>query len=197
MEEIIKIFDLYFIWQKLKFALNYLIFKMSNSHDLMKTDVETHNSEKLIITQAITPALDRDSASNEEVFYLDKRKLCCVVLNDGVTYFNLFTYYLVQFSYVCAFTFIDACQDYLLEDKAYYNIDKSNVGVVNGDILLYDTLYLVKKSLKKIAFIYVYGSFHDIFGRKIILVFGFSSMALSLFLYPLAGKVYPNLILVR
>ena len=46
-------------------------------------------------------------------------------------------------------------------------------------------------------FIYPYGSLHDIFGRKILVVFGFISMAVSLFLYPIAGKVYPNLILVR
>jgi hypothetical protein len=30
-----------------------------------------------------------------------------------------------------------------------------------------------------------------------MVVYGFLSMALSLFLYPIAGSVYPNLILVR
>jgi MFS family permease len=120
-----------------------------------------------------------------------KKKCCFVELNEGVSYFNLFTYYLVQFSYVMAFTFIDSCQDYLLESKDYeYKISKEDVGKVNGDILLFDTLYLI-------AFIYIYGSFHDIFGRKILVVYGFLSMALSLYLYPLAGNVYPNLILVR
>lgn len=116
-------------------------------------------------------------------------KCCFVELNDNVSHFNLSTYYLVQFSYVCAFTFIDACQDYLLESPIY-DIDKTQVGKINGDILLFDTLYLI-------AFIYVYGSFHDIFGRKVLVVYGFLSMSLSLFLYPMAGKVYPNLILIR
>jgi len=120
----------------------------------------------------------------------EKPKKCLFVeLNPDVTYFNMSTFYLVQFSYVSAFTFIDACQDHLLESDIY-NIDKDKVGSINGDILLFDTLYLI-------AFIYVYGAFHDIFGRKILIVFGFLSMALSLFLYPLAGSVYPNLILVR
>ena len=73
-----------------------------------------------------------------------KPKKCCFVeLNDGVSYFNLSTYYLVQFSYVCAFTFIDACQDYLLESPDYYNIDDAKKGTINGNILLFDTLYLV------------------------------------------------------
>ena len=118
------------------------------------------------------------------------KKWFFIQLNEGVSYLNLYAYYLVQFSYVCACTFVDACQDYLLEDKNYYGIDKKQVGAINGDILLFDTLYLI-------CFIYIYGSFHDIFGRKAMVVFGFLSMALSLALYPLAGKVYPNLILVR
>jgi hypothetical protein len=74
----------------------------------------------------------------------EKHKKCCFVeLNEGVSHFNLFTYYLVQFSYVCAFTFIDACQDYLLKNPDYYGIDPAEKGSVNGDILLFDTLYLV------------------------------------------------------
>ena len=105
-----------------------------------------------------------------------KPKKCLFVeLNEDVSYFNMSTFYLVQFSYVSAFTFIDACQDHLLESDIY-NIAKDKVGTVNGDILLFDTLYLI-------AFIYVYGAFHDIFGRKILIVFGFLSMALSLFLF--------------
>lgn len=91
---------------------------------------------------------------------------------------------------VCAFTFIDSCQDYLLEDPKYYGISKTEVGTINGDILLFDTLYLI-------AFIYLYGTLHDIFGRKILIVYGFISMGISLLLHPLAGNVYPNLILVR
>jgi hypothetical protein len=136
--------------------------------------------------------IEKNDAENGEKVSTPKKKKCCFVeLNEGVSYFNLCTYYLVQFSYVMAFTFIDSCQDYLLESDNYdYKVAKKDVGKVNGDILLFDTLYLI-------AFIYIYGSFHDIFGRKILVVYGFLSMALSLYLYPLAGKVYPNLILVR
>ena len=104
---------------------------MNTPEDLLKPDVETAPSSNLIIKH------------EEEQFSIDKKKVCCVVLNDGVTYFNLFTYYLVQFSYVCAFTFIDACQDHLLEDKDFYAIDPKETGTINGDILLYDTLFLV------------------------------------------------------
>jgi hypothetical protein len=78
-----------------------------------------------------------------EIKSKDVKKCCFVELNEGVTYFNLFTYYLVQFSYVCVFTFIDACQDYLLKSPEYYNIDPKEKGTINGDIILYDTLYLV------------------------------------------------------
>jgi len=133
----------------------------------------------------------QDIAEDNDDISPNKPKKCLFVeLNPDISYFNLCTFYLVQFSYVSAFTFIDSFQDYLLESPQYYNIDKTQVGRVNGDILLFDTLFLI-------CFIYIYGNFHDLFGRKVLLVFGFLSMALSLFLYPLAGNVYPNLILVR
>jgi MFS family permease len=111
-------------------------------------------------------------------------------LNEGISNFNIISYYLVQFSYVCGCTFIDACQDYLLEDSRYYGIPKDQVGTINGDIVLFDILFLI-------VFITFYGSLHDIVGRKIMVVYGFISMGISLILYPLAGNIYPNLILVR
>lgn len=133
---------------------------------------------------------DNNNAENSfEIEEVKPKKCLFIELNKDVSYFNLSTFYLVQFSYVASFTFIDACQDHLLESEIY-DIDKDKVGTINGDILLYDTLYLI-------AFIYIYGTFHDVFGRKILIVFGFLSMSLSLFLHPLAGNVYPNLILVR
>ena len=118
------------------------------------------------------------------------KKFCFIELNEGISLFNLLSYYAVQFTYVCAFTFIDACQDYLLEDENYYNIDKNKVGTINGDIFFFDKLYVI-------LFILIYGSSHDVFGSKFLIVFGFISMGISLILYPMAGKIYPNLILVR
>jgi MFS family permease len=143
-----------------------------------------------LIQENITVQKDIESPSSPVETIPKKKKWLFIELNPGISYFNLYSYYLVQFSYVCFCTYMDACQDYLLEDKRYYGIDKSEVGAINGDILLSDTLYLI-------CFIYLYGSFHDIFGRKAMVVYGFLSMAVSLALYPLAGKVYPNLILVR
>ena len=101
----------------------------------VQPDIEKDNKETLLSNDQEEMAIPEDKP---------KVKKCCFVeLNEGVTYFNLFTYYLVQFSYVCAFTFIDACQDYLLKSPQYYNIDFEHRGTVNGDILLFDTLYLV------------------------------------------------------
>ena len=159
--------------------------------DSLPNDNKTNDKESNEIISNIKSQGLASSNDNDKEIKAEKKKCFFVELNEGVSYFNLFTYYLVQFSYVMAFTFIDSCQDYLLESKDYdYKIDKQKVGTINGDILLFDTLYLI-------AFIYIYGSFHDIFGRKILVVYGFLSMALSLYLYPLAGKIYPNLILVR
>jgi hypothetical protein len=74
-----------------------------------------------------------------------KPKKCSFLeLNPGVSYFNLVTYYLVNFSWSCVFTFAQSCQDYLLKHPDYYNIDPAEKGTINGDLLLYSSLYLVK-----------------------------------------------------
>jgi MFS family permease len=118
------------------------------------------------------------------------KKCCFVELKQDVSKFNLLTYYLVQFSYVCACTFIDACQDYLLESPDYFWISKAKVGRINSSLVVADNLYLI-------LFIYIYGSFHDIFGRKFMIVYGFLSMSLCLFLLPMSGNIFPNMILIR
>jgi len=151
----------------------------SNDIKLVKNEVNQNQNEGL-----------KPNDNYNEVGKKTLKKFCFIELNEGISLFNLLSYYGVQFTYVCAFTFIDACQDYLLEDPNYYNIDKNKVGTINGDILFFDLLYLI-------LFIHIYGSLHDVFGSKILIVFGFISMGVSLILYPMAGKIYPNLILVR
>jgi hypothetical protein len=86
----------------------------------------------------------------------ESKKCCFVELNPGVSYFNLYTYYLVQFSYVCACTFLDATQNALLTSEDYYNIDKTQKGSINGDILLFDTLYLVSFFNSDLFYIYLW-----------------------------------------
>ncbi len=98
----------------------------------LKVAAETSSDDKLMENKEMCPYTKDDT-----------KKCCFVELNPGVSHFNLYTYYLVQFSYVCACTFIDSCQNHLLTDKNYYNIDEDKKGSINGDILLFDTLYLV------------------------------------------------------
>jgi hypothetical protein len=98
-------------------------------------DKPTNKEEVLLINDQQCP-LHKQEPQN-------LKKCCFVELNEGVSYFNLFTYYLVQFSYVMTFTFLDIYQDFLLKSPEYYNIDPKEKGTVNGDILLFDTLYLV------------------------------------------------------
>jgi len=91
--------------------------------------------------------IDKENDLEENLAADNKPKLkkCLFIeLNPGFSFFNLFCYYSVQFGYVMAFTFIDACQDYLLESSDYdYKIAHEETGSVNGNILLFDTLYLV------------------------------------------------------
>lgn len=130
---------------------------------------------------------------NNQIVESDNKKCVFVELKQGASYLNLYTFYLVQFSYVCFFSFLDSMQPHLLEPKEGYIHDISNENEViqaNIDLVFYDNLYLC-------GFIYLFGAFHDIIGRKIICTIGFFLIGISLVLYPLAGTVYPNLILVR
>ena len=118
----------------------------TNSDDITYKNIDSENkNSNLIDAEGVC------TISNQK-----PKKCCFVELNEGVSYFNLSTYYLVQFSYVCAFTFIDACQDYLLESPDYYNIDETKKGTINGTILLFDTLYLVKIIKSDCIYIYLW-----------------------------------------
>lgn len=95
--------------------------------------------------------LNEDQNEENEIHQVEKpkRSKCLFIeMNPGFNLFNLFSYYLVQFGYVMAFTILDSCQGYLLESKDYaYKINHDQAGTVNGNILLADTLYLVNKSI--------------------------------------------------
>lgn len=105
------------------------------------------DSDPVKVQENQIESVDKENLLNQEAvcpYGKEETKKCCFVeLNPGVSYFNLYSFYLVQFSYVCACTFIDACQNALLTSKDYYNIDQSKKGSINGDILLFDTLFLV------------------------------------------------------
>lgn len=78
-----------------------------------------------------------------------ERKCLFVILNQHASYLNLCTFYLVQFSYVCFFTFMDSMQPHLLDEKeGYIKYDKYTDEIaqqINTDLLFYDNLYLVRK----------------------------------------------------
>ncbi len=107
--------------------------------EIPSSEKETSADNKYQQIQNQTESVENSTAAPT------KLKRCLFIeLNPGISHFNLFCYYLVQFGYVMAFTFIDACQDYLLESKDYdYKIDHKETGSVNGNLLLFDTLYLV------------------------------------------------------
>lgn len=122
-----------------------------------------------------------------------KRSCFFVEIKDDASYLNLISFYLVQFSYVCFFSFMDSTQPHLLDinEGLIHDLPSKDYEVqANFDLILYDNIYLI-------FFMYIFGAFHDIIGRKIICFIGFILIGLSFILYPLVGSVYPNLILVR
>lgn len=124
----------------------------------------------------------------------EEKKCLFVKLKKDATYINLISFYLVQFSYVCFFAFMDSMQPHLLEKKeGYINTDgysDEEINAANYDLVFYDNLYLI-------VFITIFGSFHDVFGRKIVCFAGFFLISLALLFYPYATWIYPNLLLLR
>ena len=158
---------------------------MSSHKNLVEEKQEMRCSNEAIKTQP--NQLDNETIQSEN------KKCVFVELKNGASYLNLSTFYLVQFSYVCFFSFLDSMQPHLLEPKEgyiHYISNEDEVIQANIDLVFYDNLYLC-------GFIYLFGAFHDIIGRKIICAVGFFLIGIALILYPLAGTVYPNLILVR
>lgn len=117
---------------------------------LVDCENQNTNDEKIIDNAYEKEEVAIESKNVEHDTESKMKKCLFIELNPGFSYFNLYSYYLVQFGYVMAFTFIDACQDYLLESEKYdYKINHSETGKINGDILVFDTLYLVCLNLIK------------------------------------------------
>lgn len=78
----------------------------------------------------------------------------------------------------------------ILTSHNYYNIDREIVGAFTGDLNFYTEIYQIGGEL-------LVGSFHDLFGRRIMILTGYLFICFGLFLYPYSGSVYPWLFLVR
>jgi hypothetical protein len=126
---------------KIVFFKNNIIFNKMDNDSLIVSNSSQPDNDNGINERPSEPNGQNENHLHRDIIHV--KKCFFVELNQGVSHFNLCTFYLVQFSYVCAFTFIDACQDYLLKSPEYYNIDPALKGTVNGDILMFDTLYLV------------------------------------------------------
>lgn len=130
----------------------------------------------------------KDDIKSNDVISNEPKKCLFVELKDEASYLNLSSFYLVQFSYVCFFTLMDTLQPHLLEDE--YNIHKDDEVKVNTDLVFYDNLYVM-------VFIYIFGAFQDVLGRKIVISLGFFIISIAFALYPFAGQIYPNLLILR
>jgi len=92
-----------------------------------------------------------------------------------------------QFSQSCADSFINTTTVLLLQSP-YYNINDGGVSVSN--LILYSQIYNLFYDLFA-------GALHDIVGRRAMTISAYFGMSLSFFLYPHAGNVFPNLLLIR
>lgn len=120
-------------------GINNLISSSNSDKENLKTDIEQGNT---------IHARPNNTNENEGIVPVSDKKCLFVNLKPSASYLNLISFYLVQFSYVCFFTFMDSMQPHLLEkDQGYiewgedYTKEKANL--ISSDLIFYENLYLV------------------------------------------------------
>jgi len=100
-------------------------------------------------------------------------------LTQDTTGTNLMTFYLGVFITIMCYTFINAAQAYVLKNMLGFD----DLGKPTGDLGFYNELVII-------ATVWLWGTFSDKYGRKIVYFFAFFFMALGMYLYPFANEFY-------
>lgn len=94
----------------------------------------------------------------------------------------------LAFSTIMLLVFMNTMQPFLLRDV--YDVDVDVLGRTSGTLALAD-------EIASFLFLGAWGVCFDLFGTVFVIAAGSSIVALSLFLFPNAGSVFPGLLLVR
>ena len=113
-----------------------------------------------------------------------------VRLKPGISRFTFFCYFMCNFEVVQNLALLATAGTSILTSRSYYHIDARIAGAFTGNLNFYTELYQITAEV-------LVGSFHDLFGRRIMMLLGYALIGFGVFLYPYSGEVYPWLFLVR
>ncbi|KAJ8331700.1 hypothetical protein QVD99_001953 [Batrachochytrium dendrobatidis] len=109
-------------------------------------------------------------------------------LQQGFTYFHLFSFLLASLFTISFFVYINSSQVFILKDILH--VPDNIIGYTSGSLVFYDQI----GTLVVITF---WGVLSDSFGRRPIYVIGYTLIGITFILYPLTQNVYPQLLLLR
>ncbi|WP_371189350.1 MFS transporter [Thalassotalea maritima] len=109
-----------------------------------------------------------------------QKKYLGIYTHEGVSGWNMSTFYITCVATILLGTFINAFQPYLYTE--IMNIDKSEHGIVTGTLNFWGEIAII-------ITVGLWGALSDKVGRKVIMSIGFTLIAIALYLYPHADSV--------
>ena len=120
-----------------------------------------------------------------ETFFCGK-----IILNKGISKTNYFCSLIHFLLMTFIFVSVDTLQPMLFKSSSYLNVTKDDIGSENARILLIDIIV-------KIIFAPIYGISADKFGRTRVLIIGYITMFIAIFLMPFSSNIYPQFCIFR
>ena len=121
-------------------------------------------------------------------------------MRPGIHKINILGYFSMLVGIMATFEYVGFTLIFMLKSPKYYNIDKDDIGMVNGNLGFYVTLARICICIYILSFI-VYdpfaGTLHEIFGRKTVIVSSFLILTGTVVWFPFVDRIYPTLLIVR
>ena len=142
-----------------------------------------HHKQINEIEQSLLPSSTVGKSSQPRVLFF-------LHVKEGVTRWNIIAMTLILFTMLQILLFYEVSFVYLLQAEDYFNLSTQEASIVSNDIIFWT-------QLMSLVFDLLFGSCHDLFGRKLTIVIGFMIASIAMALQPLLTSPYPGLIILR
>ncbi|KAF9586068.1 hypothetical protein BGW38_009983 [Lunasporangiospora selenospora] len=115
------------------------------------------------------------------------RLLRIFVVNRGIGYVNLLSYFIACFATICIVAYLSIVQPFVLTTVLRITKD---TGTITGSLALYDEILALPATL-------FWGVLSDRIGRRPVYSAAFICFGIALILYPYVKNVYPHMLLCR
>ena len=111
-------------------------------------------------------------------------------LQESISWVNVSTYFLIQFGYSLAISFMNTFLSYLVKSTEYYKVPKAEAGETIGNLTFYAELAIIPSHL-------LLGTIMDSFGRRVPTCIGLLVTGISIACMPYGHEIYPDLCVMR